>query len=156
MQEKIEIGKIINTFGIKGEIKVYPYNNLIDEVKELTISNKKYEIEKIRYQKNIAIIKLKGLDDISEVEKFKGTILEIDKAEAPELPENTFYVKDIIGLDVYTDEGKYLGKIDDVFNTGANDIYSIGEILLPATEEVIKQIDIENKKMIVHILKGLL
>ncbi len=156
MQEKIEIGKIINTFGIKGEIKVYPYNNLIDEVKELTISNKKYEIEKIRYQKNIAIIKLKGLDDISEAEKFKGTILEIDKAEAPELPENTFYVKDIIGLDVYTDEGKYLGKIDDVFNTGANDIYSIGEILLPATEEVIKQIDIENKKMIVHILKGLL
>jgi 16S rRNA processing protein RimM len=156
MQEKIEIGKIINTFGIKGEIKVYPYNNLIDEVKELTISNKKYEIEKIRYQKNIAIIKLKGLDDISEAEKFKGTILEIDKTEAPELPENTFYVKDIIGLDVYTDEGKYLGKIDDVFNTGANDIYSIGEILLPATEEVIKQIDIENKKMIVHILKGLL
>jgi 16S rRNA processing protein RimM len=152
----MEIGKIVNTFGIKGELKVLTYNDYFNKNKDVYINNKKMEIEKVRFQKNIAIVKFKGLDDMTEAENLKGATIEIDETSAPKLPKDTYYIKDLIGLDVYTDDGKLLGKLDDVFNTGANDIYQIGKILLPATKEVIKKIDIENKKITVHILEGLL
>ena len=156
MDKKIEVGKIINTFGIKGELKVYPYVSYIDELKEININDEKFQISKVRYQKQIAIIKLKGIDDINLVEKYKGSIITIKECDRPKLPEGTYYIKDLIGMDVYTDEGKLLGKLDDIFNTGANDIYQVGDILLPATEEVLKEIDTKNNKIIVHIIKGLL
>ena len=76
--------------------------------------------------------------------------------EVPALPENTYYIEDILGFDVITDEGKTLGKLDDVFNTGANDIYQVGEILLPATKEVILKVDLEKKQILVHLLKGMI
>ena len=114
------------------------------------------EISKIRFQKNIAIIKLKGIDDINLIEKYKGSTIYIDESELPKLPEGKYYIKDLIGMDVITDEGKVLGKLDDVFNTGANDIYQVGDILLPATDEVLKKIDIENRQIIVHLIKGLI
>ena len=153
---KIEIGKIVNTFGIKGEIKIYPYVNYIDKIQKFYIGNEQMKIEKVRFKKNIAIVKIKGIDDINLIEKYKGEIVEINEEDEPELPKGEYYIKDLIGMDVYTDEGKLLGKLDDIFNTGANDIYQVGDILLPATDEVLKQIDTQNKKIIVHIIKGLI
>ena len=113
-------------------------------------------ISKIRFQKNVFIIKLKGIDDINLIEKYKGSKVYIDEADLPKLPEGQYYDHDLIGLDVITDDGKNLGKLDDIFNTGANDIYQVGEILLPAIDDVVKKIDIENKQIIVHIIKGLI
>lgn len=156
MESKLEVGEMVNTFGIKGEIKVYPYVDYLDKIKNIYIKDQKMVISKIRFQKNVAIIKLKGIDDINLIEKYKGSTVYIDESELPKLPEGKYYIKDLIGMDVITDEGKVLGKLDDVFNTGANDIYQVGDILLPATDEVLKKIDIENKQIIVHLIKGLI
>lgn len=156
MASKIEVGEMVNTFGIKGEIKVYPYVDYLDQIKKIYIKNEEFTVSKMRYQKNIAIMKLKGIDDINLIEKYKGSTVYIDEADLPELPEGKYYIKDLIGMDVITDEGKVLGKLDDVFNTGANDIYQVGEILLPGTDEVLKKIDIENRQIIVHLIKGLI
>ncbi len=155
MNERMELGKIVNTFGLKGEIKIWPYVDYISKVKKVYINNSKMEIERARMQKNIFVIKLKGIDTIEQAEKLKNFIIEMERADAPKLPKDTYYISDLIGLDVYTDEGNFLGKLDDIFKTGANDVYQVGEILLPSTKEVIKQIDTENKKIIVHLIKGL-
>ena len=153
---KKEVGKYINTFGIKGEIKVYPYVEYFDRLTYLYINNTKYNIKKIRFKKNIAIIKLEDIDDINLIEQFKGEIVTIDETDIPEPEEGEYYTEDLIGMEVYTDEGMYLGKLDDVFNTGANDIYQVGKHLLPAIDEVVKEIDTDNNKIIVHIIEGLL
>lgn len=155
-KNRIKIGKIVNTFGIKGELKVFPYVDYIDQLSKIYIDNKEYTLSKSRNQKNVVIIKLKGIDDINLVENYKNKEIEIDKNDLPKLEEGEYYIEDLIGLDVYTDEGKFLGKLDDIFNTGANDIYQVNDILLPAIPDVIKEIDIDNKKIIVHILKGLI
>ncbi len=156
MDEKMELGKIVNTFGLKGELKVYPYVDYIPKVKNVYINGKPMEIERARNQKNIVVIKLKGIDTIEQAEGLKNAMIEMERDDAPELPEGTYYISDLIGFDVYTDEGELLGKLDDIFTTGANDVYQVGKILLPAIKDVIKQIDTQNKKIVVHILKGLI
>ena len=156
MKSKKKVGKYINTFGIKGEIKVYPYVEYFDKLSYLQIAGNNLKIKKIRFKKNIAIVKLEGIDDINLIEQFKGEIVTIDEADIPKPEEGEYYIEDLIGMDVYTDEGKLLGKLDDVFNTGANDIYQVGDILLPAIDEVVKEIDFDNNKITVHIIKGLL
>ena len=145
--KKILVGKFVNTFGIKGEIKVLPEVEYFDKLKKIYIDSNEFEIVKMRAQKNIYVVKLKDIDDINLIEKYKGK--DIKK-------EGEYYKEDLIGMDVITDDGKNLGKLDDIFNTGANDIYQVGDILLPAIDDVIKQIDIKNNKIIVHILKGLI
>ncbi len=152
----MEIGKVVNTFGIKGEIKVLPYVSYMEKVKTIYIAKKKMEIEKIRFQKNVSIIKIKGIDDINLVEEYIGQTVEMEEIDAPKLPKGTYYIKDLIGIDVVTEEGELLGKLDNVITTGANDVYQVGKILLPAIKEVIKDIDLESKRMTVHIIKGLI
>ena len=152
----IEVGKFVNTFGIKGEIKVYPYVSYFEDLKSFNLNNKKMEIEKIRFKKNVYIVKIKGIDDINEIENLKGSTLTIEEDEKPKHSNGEYYIEDIIGFDVFDDKGNKLGKLDDVFNTGANDIYEVGDILLPAIDDVIKEVDLENKKIIVHLIKGLI
>lgn len=154
--ELMEIGKVVNTFGIKGELKILPYVKYFEDLNRINIKNNTYEIERMRKQKNLFIVKLKGFDDINQIEDLKDYNVFIDEQDKPELQQGEYYIKDLIGFEVYTDEGKLLGKLDDVFNTGANDIYQVGEILLPAIKDVVKQVDTKNKKIIVHILKGLI
>ena len=163
----LEIGQIVNTFGIKGMVKVVPFTddiNRFDELEKVYIVNKKvrkeYEIEQVKYHKNMILIKFKGIEKVEEAENFRNCYLEIDRKDAKPLEKDTYYIVDLIGLKVYTDEGDYLGKLDDIYNTGSNDIYVVKDelgkqFLLPAIEDVIKKIDLENKKIIVHLLKGL-
>ena len=99
-EERIKIGKIVNTFGIKGELKVYPYVDYIDELSKIYIDNKEYTLSKSRNQKNVVIIKIKGLDDINLVEDFKNKEIEIDRVDLPKLKEGEYYIEDLIGLDV--------------------------------------------------------
>ena len=156
MSERMEIGKIVNTVGLKGEVKVYPYIDDFTDIKFVYVNNNKMEIESIRNKKTVVVIKFKEISNIDEAENLRNSIIELDDEDAPELEEGRYYIKDLIGFEVITDEGKVLGKLDDIFNTGANDIYQVGEILLPGIDEVIKEIDTENKKITVHIIKGLL
>ena len=156
MSKKFEIGKIVNTFGIKGEIKIYPYVDYSMDLKFFYVDDNKMEIEKCRTQKNLVIVKIKGIDDINVVEKLKGKIASVYEEDLPSLPEGTYYIKDLIGLDVITDDGRELGKLDDVIQTGANDVYNVNGILLPVIDEVVKKIDLENHKIVVHLIDGLI
>ena len=166
-QEYFEIGQIVNHFGIKGMVKVNPFTDDISQfetLKKLLLEKDgkliEIEVEETKYSKNQVLLKLKGIDTIEEAEKYRGSYLKIARKDARKLPEGTYFIADLIGLPVYTEEGILLGNVDDIYNSGANDIYvvkdSLGkQILLPATKEVIKQIDIENEKIVVHLLKGL-
>lgn len=168
MTSELEIGQIVNTFGIKGEVKVKPFTDDIkrfDKLKKVNIEQKnskqEYEIENIKYHKDMVILKLKGIDQIEQAELLRNSYLKIDRNEEEPLEENTYYIVDLLGLSVYTEEGILLGILDDIYNTGSNDIYvvkdSLGkQTLLPAIQDVIKKIDIENQKIIVHVMKGLL
>ena len=163
MQNKFEVGKIVNTFGIKGEVKVALYTENINNFKKnnkIYVNNKEMQVEHSRLQKNMLILKLKGVDNMTDAEDLRDSIITVERSKK-ELPAGTYYIADLIGLDVYTDEGALLGKIIDIYNTGANDIYTVKnlegkEVLLPAIKEVVKQVDLQNEKIIVHILKGLI
>lgn len=167
MQEYFEIGQIVNTFGIKGEVKVVPFTDDIERFEELNsiyvVKNKKlieYEIEQIKYHKNMIILKLKNVEDMNTAEKLKGCYIQIHRKDARELPEGTYFIADIIGSQVITDDGKILGIVDDIYNTGAKDIFVVKDemgkqILLPHIEEVILSIDVEKQIVTVHLLEGL-
>lgn len=169
MQEFLEIGQIVNTFGIKGMVKVKPftddviarYDNLKKVYIEIHKSKKQYEIEEVKYHKDMVLIKFKGIDKIEEAELLRNAYLKVDRKDEPELEEGTYYIVDLLGLDVYSDEGNLLGKLDDIFNTGSSDIYVVKDelgkqLLLPAISDVIKEINLEEGKIVVHILKGLI
>lgn len=167
MQNLLEIGQIVNSYGIKGFLKVVPYTDDItrySNLKEIYIEKnkklEKMEIEEVKYHKNLVLLKLKGIDDINETLKYKNCYIKIDRKDAVDLPKNSYFIVDLIDIEVYTEEDKYLGKIIDIFPTGSNDVYVVKDelgkqILLPAIREVIKKVDIENKKMIVHLLEGM-
>ncbi|MBZ4646232.1 MAG: rRNA processing protein RimM [Petroclostridium sp.] len=166
--EQLEIGKIINTHGIKGEVKVLPLTDDPTRYEELDwVYIKKDDklekliIENIKYQKNNVIIKFEGINSMNDAEKLKNLMLIIDRDMAVELPENTYFICDLIGMEVKTHEGELLGKIQDVFPTGSNDVYVIKnssgkEILIPAIKDVILEVDIDNNFMIVKPLEGLI
>ena len=168
MTSELEIGQIVNTFGIKGEVKVKPFTDDIkrfDKLKKINIeqknNKKEYEIENIKYHKDMVILKLKGIDQIEQAELLRYSYLKINRNEEEPLEENTYYIVDLLGLSVYTEEGILLGILDDIYNTGSNDIYVVKDelgkqTLLPAIQDVIKKIDIENQKIIVHLMKRLL
>ena len=166
-QEYFEIGQIVNTFGVKGMVKVNPFTDDIsqfEKMKSILIDKKEtlieMQIEEVKYSKNQILLKLKGIETIEEAEKYRNCYLKLPREKAKKLPKDTYFIADLIGLDVYTEEGNFLGKVDDIYNSGASDIYVIKnelgkQILLPAIKEVIKQIDLEQEKIIVHLLKGL-
>ena len=167
MEGLLEIGQIVNSYGIKGFFKIVPFTDDItrfDKLKTVYIEkNKKLlkmEIEEVKYHKNLVLLKLKGIDDINDTEQYKNCYLKIDRKDAVELQENSYFIVDLIGMEVSTDEGVLLGNLIDVFPTGSNDVYVVKDkmgkqTLLPAIKEVIKNVDIENKKMIVHLMEGL-
>ena len=164
-QEYFEIGQIVNHFGIKGMVKVNSFAediSIFESLNSILLEKENklipIEIEEVKYSKNQILLKIKGINTIEEAEKYRGCYLKIARKDAKQLPENTYFIADLIGLTVYTDEGILLGKVDDIYNSGANDIYVIKDekgkqILLPAIKEVIKQVDIEQEKITVHLLK---
>lgn len=167
MEKYLEIGQIVNTFGIKGQVKIVPFTDDItryDELKEIYVEKKNelklFQIEQVNYKKNMVILKLKGIETVEEAEKLRNCYLKIDRKDAKKLPKDTYFIVDLLGLDVYTDEGKLLGKVDDIYNAGSSDIYVIKDelgkqILLPAIKDILKEVDLENQKIIVHLIKGL-
>ena len=168
MLPNLEIGQILNTFGIKGMVKVKPFTDDIrrfDELKTVYVEKNstktEYEIEEVKYHKDMVLIKFKGIDKVEQAEMLRNSYLTVSRDSVEKLEEGRYYIVDLLGLEVYTDEQILLGTLEDIFNTGSNDIYVVKDkqgkqILLPAIQDVIKQIDIENKKIIVHLLPGLI
>ena len=167
-QKYFEIGQIVNTFGIKGFVKVNPFTDDMQRFEELhevfVVKNKemlKMQIEEIKYQKNVVLIKFKGIEDINMAEKYKGCYIKIKREDARKLPKDTYFIADLIGLTVYDENGNILGKVDDIYNNKVHDIYVVKDdlgkqILLPSTKEVIKQINVDEDRIVVHLIDGLI
>lgn len=168
MQDFLEIGQIVNTFGIKGMVKIKPFTDDIrrfDDLKKVYIENnksrKEYEIEEVKYHKEMVLIKFKGVETVKQAELLRNYYLKVKREDEPELDDGTFYIVDLLGLEVYSDEGNLLGKLEDIYNTGSNDIYVVKnelgkQLLLPAISDVIKDINLDEKRIVVHILNGLI
>lgn len=167
MNKYLELGQIVNVRGLKGEVKVNSFtedSTKFERIPKVLIkqknTEKEYEIEKVSYSKNQVIIKFKGIDTIDDAEKLRNSYILVDRDNLDALPEGVYYLADLIGLDVYTEENEYLGKVDDIFSTGSNDVYVVKsddgkEKLLPGIDEVIKKIEMDSKKIIVNLIKGL-
>ena len=168
MDNFLEIGQIVNSYGIKGFFKVVPFTDDItrfDDLDSVYIEkNKKLEkklIEEVKYHKNLVLLKIQGVNDINDTEQYKSCILKIDRANAVELPEDTYFITDMIGIEVYTEENKFLGNLTDIFPTGSNDVYVVKDelgkqILLPAIGEVIKDVNVKERRMVVKLIPGLI
>ena len=167
MNSYLELGQIVNVKGLKGEVKVNPFTENIDRFEELKTvlikfknENKEFEIEKVGYHKNQVILKFKGINTIEEAEKLRNSYILINRNDLEPLEEGVYYITDLLGLEVYTEDGTLLGKVDDIYNTGSNDIYVIKDDLgkqklLPGIPEVLKNVDLEHGKIIVNLIEGL-
>lgn len=167
MNKYLELGQIVNVKGLKGEVKVNSFtddNTKFERIPKVFLKRKEtlteYEIEKVGYHKNQVIIKFKNVDTVEEAETLRNSYIVVDREIFGELPEGVYYIADLIGLDVYTESNEYLGKVDDIFSTGSNDVYVVKDELgkqklLPGIDEVIKQIDLESGKIIVNLIEGL-
>lgn len=165
MVEYFEIGQITNTHALKGELKVRPFTESkkrFEELKSILVDFNdelvKYDVEKVRYQNDVILLKLKGIDDIDEALKLKSHYIKIPRTDAKETEEDEFFIADLIGCEVY--ENDLIGIVDDVFTAGASDVYVVKrkgkkDLLIPAIESVIKKIDVENKRIDVEVPRGL-
>lgn len=168
MEDLLRVGVIANTHGIRGEVKVFPttdekerFKDLKKVILDMGKEQKVLEIQSVRFFKNLVILKFKGIDNINDIEMCKGKDLLVTREDAVPLEEGEYFIADLLDLDVYSDEDEKIGVLYDVMQTGANDVYVVKteegkEILLPAIDECILDIDLEESRMTVHIMEGLL
>lgn len=168
MESYLRVGVIASTHGLKGEVKVFPTTDDPERFLELETvildTGKEYkslEVGGVKFFKNQVILKFREFNDINDVEQYKGKDILITRDQAVPLEENENFITDLIGMEVYTDEDRLLGTLTDVLKTGANDVYVVKaeagkEILLPAIPSCILKVDVEEARMRVHILEGLL
>lgn len=167
--EIIKIGKIVNAVALKGEVKIYSYSDRKERFEELErILVKKnerlesYQVEGVRYQKGMVILKLRDVDDRNKAEALKESDVCITEEDLKALPEDTFYVRDLIGCDVFnTEDGARIGAITDVLQNTAQDLYQVTtkdgkEILIPAVENFIKKVNTEEGCVWVKPIPGLI
>ena len=168
MEQKLQVGIITATHGLKGEVKVYPTTDdpgRFRRLKKVILDNGKVsvdlEIESVKYFKQFVILKFKGLDDIEQVEKYRKASLYVTRDNAVRLKKDEFFIADLIDMKVVNEDGSPLGTLRDVITTGANDVYEValdegGTVLIPAIKECILDVDVENAVMRAHLLEGLL
>ena len=155
MKDILRVGKIVNTHGLKGEVKVIPLTDdpkRYNELEFVLIDGVKRNIEGCKYQKDRVIVKVEGINSIEEAEKYKNKYMEIPREYAVPLEEDTYYIADIIGCSVYDTEGKNLGEVYDVIQTKNNDVYWIRkpkELLIPVLLYIVMDIDVEDKKIVI-------
>lgn len=168
MEGYLDIGKIINTHGVKGEVKVIPFTDDPERYRKLEqvyldrpSGLETYHIFGVKFFKNTVIIKFKEINDMETAEALKETVIKIERKDAVKLPKNSYFVCDILGCEVIDENGRSLGILKDVLQTGANDVYVVRnennrEILIPAIKSVVERISLEDKKINVTLPKGLL
>lgn len=167
MEDLLQVGVITTTHGIRGEVKVYPTTDDVHRFEELESvlldTGKEYrelKIKSVKYFKQYAILKFKGIDNINDIEKYKGKSLFVTRENAQPLGEDEYYIADLIGLTIVDESGVTIGELVDVIETGANDVYEVktpdgGDVLLPAIKDCILDVDMDEKIILVHMLKGL-
>lgn len=163
-----KIGQIINTHGIKGEVKIYPYTDDLEKLSKHKVMyldenlTEKVQVQSSKMHKNTLIVKLKGLDSVEMAEKMKNKYVYIERKQNEVLEDDTYYIEDLIGCEVVSeDNNETIGTVTYVWNTGSNDVYEVkslkgDNIYLPAIHDVVKSVDIKNKKIIVKIMEGLI
>ncbi len=168
MEQLLQVGVITTTHGLKGEVKVYPttdYPERFEEIEEVLLDTGRtkipLKIQNVRYFKNLVILKFKGINDINDIEKYKQCSLWVTRENATPLYEDEYYIADLIGCKVFLEDGSSFGELVQVIETGANDVYVIEtqdgkEVLVPAIKDCILDVDIENEKIVIHLLDGLL
>lgn len=168
MNDLLRVGVIASTHGIRGEVKVFPTTddvNRFKQLKEVILDTGKehitIEVSGVKFFKNMVILKFKGYDNINDIEKYKGKDLLVTRENAVKLEEGEYFIYDIIGSDIITDEGIEFGTLEEVMQTGANDVYVVKmkngkEVLLPSIKECILDVNVEEKKITVHIMEGLI
>ncbi len=162
--EKIKIGEVVNVVGLKGELKVYhftDYKERFEEIRKIYLDQDLFQITGVRYIKDMVILKLDGINDRNMAELKKGKSIYINKEDVRVLPEDTYYIFDLIGLKVVDDENKIIGTVSDVIKNTSQDLYEIEQengkkFLVPAVEEFIIGIDMNHRVMQVKLLDGLL
>lgn len=167
MEDLLQVGIITNTHGVKGEVKVFPttddparFKKLKHVILDTGREKLPLDVTGVKFFKNMVILKFKDYDSINDVEKWKGKALCVTRENAVKCEEGEYFIADLIGLSVISDEGEALGELSDVLSTGANDVYVVtktGEkdLLLPAIKECILSIDLEKQVMQVHVMDGL-
>jgi 16S rRNA processing protein RimM len=164
MENLLEIGQIVNTHGLRGDVKVMPWCDdpeIFHELEYVLIDDKEFVIEKSSIHKNMVLLKLEGINHINDAESYRNKVLYVPREDLGELPEGTYYICDLLGCDVETDTGRPLGKVCDIIKTGSNDVYVVEDeskkqTLIPVIDEVIKTVDIDGKKIVITPLKGLI
>ncbi len=168
MDNYLRVGVITTTHGVRGEVKVFPTTDdpeRFKSLKKVYLDTGKellpFEIEGVKFFKNLVILKFKGIDNINDIEKYRGKDLMILRADAVALEEGEYFIFDLIDSAVFTEDGTELGVLTEILTTAANDVYVVKtssgkEVLIPSIKECILDVDVDNKKIIVHLLNGLL
>lgn len=168
MEERLQVGIISSTHGVRGEVKVFPTTDDVKRfrrLKEVILDTGKetlmLEIEGVKFFKQFAILKFKGYDSIDDIERYRGKSLYVTRENAVKLKKDEYFIADLLGITVFNEDGGELGILQDVIETGANDVYQIKmtdgrELLLPAIRQCVLDVDVEAGFMKVHVLDGLL
>lgn len=168
MEKLLQVGVITSTHGIRGEVKIFPttddpkrFKKLKQVILDTGKEKRDLEVESVKFFKQFVILKFKGIDNINEVERYKRCPLLVTRDHAVPLQEDEYFIADMIGMQVVTEDGAVFGTLKDVIETGANDVYIIessehGEVLVPAIKECILDINIEEQKMQIHLMDGLI
>lgn len=168
MEQFFQIGVISSTHGVRGEVKVYPttddparFKLLKEALLDDGRTRRPVQIEQVRFFKRMVIVKFKGYDSLNDAERLRRASLYVPREEAVPLEEDEYYVADLLGMEVVTEDEKPFGRIVDVMQTAANDVYVIksprhGEVLVPAIADCILEVSVEENRMKIHLLDGLL
>lgn len=168
MEDRFQVGVITSTHGVRGEVKVYPttddakrFRRLKEVILDTGKEEKVLEIEGVKFFKNMVILKFKGYDNINDIEKYRQCSLYVTRANAVRLRRNEYFVADLIGMEVFLEDGSRFGTLKDVMETGANDVYIMEtltgkEVLVPAIKDCILKVEPEEGRMEIHLLPGLM
>ncbi|RDY24800.1 16S rRNA processing protein RimM [Romboutsia maritimum] len=169
MKEKIthfKIGQIVNTQGLKGEVRVYPFTDDIyrfDELESFYLGKDLetlWDVEKVRYKGNMIIMKIKDIDTVEMAEKLKNKFMYVSREESRDLESGEYFIADMIGIDVFTLDGTKVGVLKEVLQYAANDVYVVkgeeNEYLIPAIMKFVPTINMDERKMIIDPIKGML
>jgi len=168
MEQLLQVGVITQTHGVHGEVKVFPTTDDPERFLDLEYvfldtgkEKMKLTIQSVKFFKQFVILKFKGINNINDIERYKRCALLVDRENAVELEEDEYFIADMIGMNVLTEDGEIFGMLKDVIETGANDVYIInskkhGEVLIPAIKECILDVNVKEGKMLVHLMDGLI
>ena len=168
MNNILQVGAVTSTHGLAGEVKVFPTTDdpkRFKKLKQVLLDTGKdmlpLGVEHVKFFKNMVILKFKGYDRIEDILGFIGKNLYVTRENAVRLKKDEYFIADLIGMKVYTEDEAYLGELTEVITTGANDVYTVRmengkDVLIPAIGQCILNVDVEHETMQVHLLEGLL